>query len=52
MTEEELAAKIKTAILSFSWSNYRMDDVEELAVNDPDVGVFDDLAAHIAAVLL
>jgi hypothetical protein len=43
--------KIKAAILSFNWGGYGMDDVEELASNDPDVGVFDDLAAHIAGML-
>ncbi len=42
---------IKAALLSFNWGNYHMDDIEELAENDPNVGVFDDLAAHIAAVV-
>ena len=39
---------IKDALLDFNWGGYGMDDVDELASNDPDVGVFDELAAFIA----
>lgn len=38
---------IKQALLTFHWSNYRFDELEELAEDDPDVGIFDALAAHI-----
>jgi len=43
---------IKRALLDFTWSNYGFDLLSELAREDPDVGIFDDLAAHIADELL
>lgn len=36
-------------VLSFNWGGYGFDELDELASNDPKVGIFDDLAAHIAA---
>jgi hypothetical protein len=40
--------KIKAALLAFNWGGYGMDDIAELADEDPDIGVFDDLAAILA----
>lgn len=39
---------IKRALLDFNWWDYSLDNIGELAESDPDVGVFDDLAAHIS----
>lgn len=42
---------ILKAVLDFSWGNYGFDELEELASDDPKVGIFDDLAAHVASSL-
>jgi hypothetical protein len=39
--------KILTAVLDFSWGNYGFDELAELASDDPEIGIFGDLADHI-----
>lgn len=38
---------ILKAVLSFGWGNYGFDELEELATDDPDVGIFGNLAGHV-----
>jgi hypothetical protein len=50
-TTTEKIARAKAAILAFQFWDYGMDDVSNLAREDPDVGVFDDLARTVVEAL-